>query len=1106
MVGYLEHLQFDPKLLRTLPGKYLGNIRLVLLLILLIVVIGVFSFIQIPRRLNPEIKIPIVSVTTVLPGASPQDVETLVTDPIEDKLQDVKGVDVMTSVSSENASSVVIQFLSSVNTDKARNDVQTAVDSVTDLPTDAKTPVVTLFDFEDQPIWTFAILTKSDPGTLMRFSKQLEKKIKDNTKVDKVSTSGFFTQEVQVVIDQTRVQEYGIDPDMLSQAMRRATNSYPAGSLKTASLSFLVAIDKDVTTIEDIRNIRITTKTQSIRLADIATIEEHPEPNVAKTLFTDRNTSPKLAVQFFVYKTSISNIDDAEKSVRKDVEEMVKGKNNRFQLVTITNFAEEINRQFDDLFSEFRSTIFLVFILLLVFLGLRQAIISSITVPLTFLSAFTIIYMLGLSLNFLTSFAFLIALGLLIDDTIVVVAAMTRYYKTGRFTPKETGILVWKDFIVPLWSTTITTIWAFVPLLLASGIIGEFIKSIPIVVTATMLSSTTIAVFITLPLMIVFLKPQFPRRVKISLIVFALVALFAILILVLPKNYILPFTVFLFALLLGVIYLIREQIFKTGKTFVKTHPNVKQVYHRSKKVVDNGIFDIELLSKRYMVVIDKILQSRSARRNTILAITVFAILGYLLVPLGLVTNEFFPKTDEALLYVSVELPQGTTLETTNREMISLLSSIRKTEVVNFAVGEAGSSFDPNYNRSQTTNSFLITLHLPRHTERKVSSQDLAQRIRDKYKDYRTGTLSVQEVSGGPPAGADVQIKLLGDDLGALNSYADKIAVFLRKEQRVTNVQKSVKPGTSKLTFVPDNQKIADANLTVDQIASWLHSFASGSTLDTIKLENNEDADIVFRFSQKDQSPESLSSLVIPTSSGGIPLLSLGSLKLEDSPTQITHEDGKRTLSVSASSVKDANVAEINKKVETFANSLHLPAGYTWATGGVNEENQKSIQSIIQAMIISFLLILVTMVIEFGSFRQALIAILLIPIAVSSVFYVFALTATPLSFPALIGILALFGIVVTHAIVVIEKINDNRREGMPIKTAIVDAAGHRLEPVLLTSLATMVGLIPITLADPLWRGLGGAIIAGLIFSGAIKLFFIPVLYYNWFRGEEKPRSV
>ncbi len=157
------------------------------------------------------------------------------------------------------------------------------------------------------------------------------------------------------------------------------------------------------------------------------------------------------------------------------------------------------------------------------------------------------------------------------------------------------------------------------------------------------------------------------------------------------------------------------------------------------------------------------------------------------------------------------------------------------------------------------------------------------------------------------------------------------------------------------------------------------------------------------------------------------------------------------------------------------------------------------------MIISFILILITMVIEFGSYRQALIALLIIPLAVSSVFYIFALTGTPLSFPALIGILALFGIVVTHAIVVIEKINDNRKHGMALHESIVDAAGGRLEPVLLTSLATIVGLIPITLSDPLWGGLGGAIISGLLFSGAIKLFFVPVMYYNWFSSDEKINS-
>jgi multidrug efflux pump subunit AcrB len=213
------------------------------------------------------------------------------------------------------------------------------------------------------------------------------------------------------------------------------------------------------------------------------------------------------------------------------------------------------------------------------------------------------------------------------------------------------------------------------------------------------------------------------------------------------------------------------------------------------------------------------------------------------------------------------------------------------------------------------------------------------------------------------------------------------------------------------------------------------------------------------------------------------------------------ENGKRRVSVTASVTGDISATEKNEDVEKFADSLNLPEGYSWQTGGVNEENERSVQSILQAMLLSFLLILVTMVIEFGSFRQTLIALLIIPLSIPGVFYVFALTGTPLSFPALIGILALFGIVVTHAIVVIEKINDNRKHGMGLHDSLVDAAGSRLEPVLLTSLTTIVGLIPITLSNPLWRGLGGAIIAGLLFSGAIKLLFVPVVYYNWFHEKD-----
>lgn len=1108
VVSYLDQLKFDPKLWNTFPAKYVVNIRFVLLLIISIVVIGTFSFINIPRRVTPEVKIPIILVTTVLPGASPEEIESLVTIPLEDKLSGIKGLDAINSTSGESVSSIRLDFVSSIDVEKARADVQSLVDQVNSLPTDAKAPTVASFDIENQPIWTFALTTDGDYASLARFSKVLEERIKNVSKVDRVTLSGFEEQEIEVVMNLEKIREFGVTPIQLSQAVSKAASSYPAGNVNTTSSTFSIAINKDISTIEDIRNLHIMTPAGvGLKLSDIASVSERSKPEQNRAFFASKNVKPQRAIQFSVYKISSANIDASEEEVRKVVEETLAEYNNRFELVTVTNNAEDITEQFSELFGEFRATIILVFILLLIFLGLRQAIISSLTVPLTFLSTFAIIDALGLSLNSLTMFAFLIALGLLIDDTIVVVAAMTRYYRTGKFTPTQTGILIWKDFFVALWSTTITTIWAFVPLLLASGIIGEYIKSIPIVVTATLLSSTTIAVVITIPLMIIFLKPQFPRRVSILLRVILGIIAAVFLISVLPKDIIfLPLILIFFFIFVFVTYHIRASLAQKINVGIDKTPYGRKVVNKLSYVVDHGLINIEALSERYMKIIERVLNSDVARRNTLVALVIFAIIAYLLFPFKQITNEFFPKTDSEILYIDVSLPAGTNLSTAKAEQLNLLESLRKIDNITFLIAETGASADGG---GGGNNNLLYTLHLPAKEDREISSLEIAQNIREKYKNYSAGTFAVSEPSSGPPAGADVQIQLLGDDLTLLDQYANQVVTYLEKQDGITNVNKSIKSGTSKLTFVPDKVKIAENGLSVDAVALWLRTYASGFTLDTIKM-NNEDTDIIFRTNVSSNTPEGLASINIPVLSQGqastkpsaIPLLALGSLKLESNPTKITREDGKRTLTISASTTQGANATVKNQELLAYTSTIQLPNGYSWKTGGANEENDKSVQSILQAMVLSFMLILVTMVIEFKSFRQTAIAMLLIPLSIPGVFYVFALTGTPLSFPALIGILALFGIVVTHAIVVIEKINENIKEGLPLKEAIIDAAGNRLEPVLLTSLATIVGLIPITISDPLWRGLGGAIIAGLLFSGAIKLFFVPVLYYTWYKGDEE----
>lgn len=1102
---YFQRLKFNPALLGSVVAKYIGNMRLVALLVLTIVLMGSISFFSLPQRLNPEVKIPIVMVVTALPGASPEDVETLVTVPLENELKSAEGLDQITSVSNENVSMITLQFLSTVDVDQAKDDVQSRVDSVRELPDDAQDPQVNALDFEDQPIWTFAITTEGDPRTLMTFAQELQTSLEELSKVDRVVTSGFEKQEVVVALKPEKVQQYGLNPLLLSQSIQKSVSSYPAGTVETSNNAFSLTIAPSLTSIDDLRQIKVSFQGETYALGDIAQVSAAPKPNQQIAFLAKNQSEPQRAVTFYVYKSSAASINDAGKEVEVKVEEILQRYGETYTLTTVSNTSELISEQFTDLLGEFRSTMILVFVCLLIFLGLRQAMISSLTVPLTFLSAFIFMSIFKMSINFLSLFAFLLALGLLVDDTIVIVSAMTSYYKVGKFNPLQTGLLVWKDTIVPIWSTTITTIWSFVPLLLTTGIIGEFIKPIPIVVTVTMISSTAIAVLVTLPIMILILKPQVPGRVTLLLKILGVIASLGLLFFFVKDNPLLPAIGITFIIFLGIFALIFKGLKKRVEDFIANNTIARTVIEKVGKVSDKGLIDLHGFSQAYYRFIFKILSSKTSRRKVVFGIVVYAVVGFLLLPLGFVKNEFFPKTDGETVYINLELPAGTSLSNTEQEALKLLADLKNTPDTTFVTAEVGRGLSGFGGASNSQNITTFTLHLAKKEDRERQSFEVAEAVREQYKNYTVGKLNVVEESGGPPAGADIQIQLLGDDLDQLNGYAARLTDFLKNEPGAINVESSFKTGTTQLVFIPDQNKLVQAGVSVDSVALWLRMYASGFTLDSINLDpaNDEKEDVVFRFDVANPEAQGLGALMIPTQTGAsYPLLSLGSLETRANPTQITRDEGTRTITVTAAAQSGFSATETNQKLVKAAEELQLPQGYSWKTGGANEENQKSINSILQAMVVSAILILVTMVIQFNSFRQAFIVLIVIPLAVSSVFYVFSLFGIPLSFPALIGVLSLFGIVVTNSMFIVDKINLNLKEGLRLKEAIADAGASRMEPIILTKLCTVLGLLPITIADPLWRGLGGAIIAGLLLASTIMLLFIPSLYYMLFATREK----
>lgn len=1089
---YLKRLKFDPRLLGSLIAKYLTNLRFVLLIVLAISAFGIQSYFALPRTLNPEIKIPIVIISTILPGAGPGDVESLISVPVEDAVRGVDGVKTVTSTSRESASLVQIEFESGYDPDKAKSDIQSAVDTVSDLPEDALDPNIQKLDFENQPIWTFALSGAKDRGSLIRFSRNLRNELEDLATIDNVEITGLDEQEIQIVIKPEVIAGYGVNPQVIMGAVKSAISSFPAGSVKTPNSVFSLTIDPAVNSIDDLRQTRVNIDNRSLALSDIAEIKEISKPDQNES-FILKDGEISSSVTFSVFRVSGINFDVANKDAQDKVNEKLDQSGNGFKISTIVNTAEEVDEEFTTLQRDITMVITLVFLVLLFFLGIRQAFVSMLSIPLTFLVTFIVMSITGIALSFLATFSLLLSLGLLVDDAIVVISAMTSYFRSGKFTPLQTGLLVWKDFWVAILTTTITTVWAFVPLLLATGIIGEFIKPIPIIVSATLIASIFVALFIILPIMVFLLKPQIPHRTQVLIRILLLAVILAAFYFLIPKSALIWAQLAVLAIFILIIYIIRDALNDLFHKQLNLHKDTRDRFNR---VLDNGIISFRGIESSYNRLIHRILLSKSARRNTVILVVIFSLFSYALVPLGLVKSEFFPATDENTLYISVEMPSGTNLQSAKQDALALFNRLKDVPDTETITLEMGRGFSEGFGgpSGSSANNFMYSLALKEHRDQ--TSAEIAQSIRHKFSGYTRGKISVIEISGGPPAGADLQIKLFGPDSKTLDGYANQIQDYLSGVQGVTNIDKTVKPGTSKLTFVPDQLKLTQNNISIDQLGFWLRLYASGFKADEFKFPGDEDLseDVTIRLGSSTQTVEGLGNISIPTQNGNVPLSSLGKITLATNPSLITREDGKRTLSVTAAVQTGYVVADLNKELEKHADSLNLPSGYGWATGGANEENQESVNSILRAMILSFLLIIITMVLQFSSFRRALIVMLVIPLSISGVFIIFAMAQIPLSFPALIGILALFGIVVKNSILVVDKILINQESGMEFSESVADAAASRLEPIALTSLCTIAGLIPITISDPLWQGLGGAIIAGLTFSGTIMLFFIPVVYY------------
>jgi multidrug efflux pump subunit AcrB len=775
----------------------------------------------------------------------------------------------------------------------------------------------------------------------------------------------------------------------------------------------------------------------------------------------------------------------------------------------IYSAADDIKDQFDQLTHDFLLTIVLVFTILFLIVGLKEALVAGLAMPLVFFATFTVMLVTGTSLNFLSLFSLILSLGLLVDDAIVVVSATKQYLNTGKFTPEEAVLLVLNDFKIVLLTTTLTTVWAFLPLLSASGIIGEYIKSIPITVSVTLIASLLIALFINHPLAAVLERIRFTKPMFYS----ALAVILAVGIAFLMQGRLVP-------LILGIVSFIaivwmivwyrrggKQRLIASAELSEREWADDELIKKKLRDQANHedtnfgsrlmhGIVKFNVILPYYEKVLRWCLSTKKKRWLTIGTVTALLIAAIALPISGIVKTEFFPVSDFQLIYVDVEGPTGMALNETDTIVRSVEERIlNKPYVMSYStiVGSAASTGMGG--GSSASHLASITIKIVPEKERKQKSYEIAADLRSEFANIATAKVTVTTPSGGPPSGSDFDAQISGDDLQTLDRVAHQLKPKLEAIPGVFNADVSLKSAPASYTFMLDPKRLELYQLNAAAVGSVLRTAISGSEVTTI-IEDGKEIKVQARF-EKERIPtlDAIQNLqVLNNARQPVFIKDVAKVTLEPGVETITRIDRKRVVELTANVDAQHRPADVVTAFqEEMKKETILPAGYNITYGGQNEQNNESVLSILRAMLIAGMLIVSTMIIQFNSFRQSLLVLVTIPLALIGVFFGLAATGIRLSFPGLIGIVALFGIVVKNAIILVDKMNLNIRFGIPFTEAIVDAGKSRLEAIFITSICTILGILPITLSNDMWRALGGAVIAGLLLSSFFTLFIVPTLY-------------
>jgi multidrug efflux pump subunit AcrB len=1021
------------RLLRALIRNHpLANVTFAVVLML-----GVISYITMPRAQDPEINFNWVGITTVLPGASAEDVERLVTNPLEDGIRGVADLRFVISTSRENVSSILVRFreISAASFDKRVNDLRRELQNKanTELPSEAQDPrVIEITSSNGFPTATLLLLGQADDETLREAGRAIKLDLEGMGGIDQVFASGLRDPELLITPDNAALVARGLSATDVADAVRSVFRDTSAGTLKTRGAAWSVTAQGINTDPEALAALPVASRTRqgaSTRLGDVARIERARAP--ASQL---ASMEGRPAISFAVTKKATANTLHLVDRLRSYIAERNDAlAASGLQLMLSDDQTVPTREAIGVMESNALVGLMSVLGICWLFLGWRIGVLVAIGIPFSLAGTVALLNTLGYTLNISVLLGIVIALGMLVDDAVVVVEAI--YYKVERgmqiFEAAVEGVA---EVFKPVLASVATTMAAFLPLMLLPGIVGKFMFVIPFVVTMALLISLAEA-FWMLPTHVTAIN------------------------------------------------------FKLDRT--SSSQRRRNEFNRRIRLYYGKTLSVVLRRAGWSVAVAVLLVGGAA--------AMFAT--------GLVKVQFFAFDPMRLYFVNVDMPSDATLEQTLAETEAVERAVRKhlregeARSVKSQAGLKFTDTEPVY--GDPYGQVSVSLN-PRAEGREVT--EIVEAMRNDIESLPgPGRKTFTVLSGGPPAGKPINIKVRGDDYAQLRRATDAVRQLVTQVPGAKDVTDDDVPGRRKLVLNFDFDAIRKAGLDAAQLARLVRIQVDGEIVAFTREEGDK---IEVRVRAPDRlrdDPAALLAEPLTLPNGQVTRLSaLLTANVEEGKGFIRHYNLRRTIAVEANledtkdNPKAVNTKEANEQVQEAWKTLRLQhPGVDLEFSGELEDIQESLDAMGVLFALGVGLIFLILATQFVSYWQPMMILVSVPLAFTGVTFGLALTGNPLSLFTMYGVIALTGIAVNSAIVLIDAANDRRARGMGTLHAVVWAARRRVVPIIITSATTIGGLFALATGiggkSLLWGPVAASIVWGLAFSTVLTLYVVPLLY-------------